>query len=120
MRTNPQHPYDFVKQATSIRLLQATSIRNRGTREPKLGPSKSATTSSSGDNAEIKFVPRTGERIFIPLEGAGDWDSYTVVAVEYFLVYDPSTGEPSRSVSKGIERITLYAPSRAGSQQLKL
>ena len=58
--------------------------------------------------AEIKFVPRTGERIFIPLQGAGDWDSYTVVAVEYFLGYDPSTGEPSRSVSKGIGRITLY------------
>ena len=58
--------------------------------------------------AKIKFVPRTGERIFIPLQGAGDWDSYTVVAVEYFLGYDPSTGEPSRSVSKGIGRITLY------------
>jgi hypothetical protein len=58
--------------------------------------------------AEIKFVPRTGERIFIPLQGAGDWDSYTVVAVEYFLGYDPSTGEPTRSVSKGIGRITLY------------
>ena len=58
--------------------------------------------------AEIKFVPRTGERIFIPLKGPRDWDSYTVVAVEYFLGYDPSTGEPSRSVSKGIGRITLY------------
>ena len=58
--------------------------------------------------AEIKFVPRTGERIFIPLHGAGDWDSYTVVAVEYFLGYDPSTGGASRSVSKGIGRITLY------------
>jgi len=58
--------------------------------------------------AEIKFVPRTGERIFIPLQAAGDWDSYTVVAVEYFLGYNPSTGEPSRTVSKGIGRITLY------------
>jgi hypothetical protein len=58
--------------------------------------------------AEIKFVPRTGERIFIPLSGPKDWDSYTVVAVEYFLGYDPSTGEPTRSVSKGIGRITLY------------
>ena len=58
--------------------------------------------------ADIRFVPRTGERIFIPLQGAGNWDSYTVVAVEYFLGYDLSTGEPSRSVSKGIGRITLY------------
>lgn len=58
--------------------------------------------------AEIKFVPRTGERIFIPLKGPRDWDSYTVVAVEYFLGYDPLTGEPSRSVSKGIGRIALY------------
>ena len=57
--------------------------------------------------AEIKFVPRTGERIFVPLQGPGDWDSYTVVAVEYFLGYDPS-GQPSRSVSKGIGRVTLY------------
>lgn len=57
---------------------------------------------------KIKFVPRTGERIFIPLQGAGNWDSYTVVAVEYFLGYNPSTSEPSRSVSKGIGRITLY------------
>ena len=58
--------------------------------------------------AEIKFVPRTGERIFIPLQRAGDWDSYTVVGVEYFLGYDRSTGEPARSASKGIGRITLY------------
>jgi len=40
--------------------------------------------------ADIRFVPRTGERIFIPLQGPGDWDSYTVVAVEYFLGYNPS------------------------------
>jgi hypothetical protein len=57
--------------------------------------------------AEIKFVLRTGERIIIPLQGPRDWDSHTVVAVEYFLGYDPSTGEPSRSVSKSIGRITL-------------
>jgi hypothetical protein len=58
--------------------------------------------------AEIRFIPRTGERIFISLRAPGDWDSYTVEAVEYFLGYDPSTGEPSRSVSSGIGRITLY------------
>jgi hypothetical protein len=52
--------------------------------------------------AEIRFIPRTGERIFISHNGPGNWDSYTVVAVEYFLGYDPSTGEPSRSVSRGI------------------
>ena len=56
---------------------------------------------------DIRFVPRTGERIFVPLQGSGDWDSYTVVAVEYFLGYNPS-GQPSRSVSKGIGRVTLY------------
>jgi hypothetical protein len=56
---------------------------------------------------EIRFIPRTGERIFAR-QGTGDWDSYTVVAVEYFLGYDPSTGEPSRSVSGGMGRITLY------------
>jgi hypothetical protein len=58
--------------------------------------------------AEIRFIPRTGERIFIPHRGPGDWDSYTVVAVEYFLGYDQSTDEPSRSVSGGLGRITLY------------
>lgn len=58
--------------------------------------------------AEIRFIPRTGERIFISLRGPEDWDSYTVVAVEYFLGYDLSTGEPTRTVSKGFGRITLY------------
>jgi hypothetical protein len=58
--------------------------------------------------AEIKFIPRTGERIFIALGGPKAWDSYTVVAVEYFLGYDQSTGESSRSVSGGFGRITLY------------
>ncbi len=57
---------------------------------------------------EIKFVPRAGERIFIALQGAGDWRSFEVISVEYFLGYDRSTGEPSRSVSAGFGRITLY------------
>ena len=57
--------------------------------------------------ADIRFVSPTGERIFIPLQGPGYWDSYTVVAVEYFLGYNPS-GRQSRSVSKGIGRVTLY------------
>jgi len=58
--------------------------------------------------ASIRFMPRIGERIFLPLDGPGDWDSYTVVAVEYFLGYDPSTGQPSRSASAGMGRVTLY------------
>jgi hypothetical protein len=63
--------------------------------------------------AEIAFIPRKGERIFIPLRGAGDWKSYDVLGVEYFLGYHRSTGEPSRSVSKGIGRVTLYVePSK--------
>jgi len=33
--------------------------------------------------AEVRFMPRAGERIFVSLQGAGDWDSYTVVNVEY-------------------------------------
>jgi hypothetical protein len=63
--------------------------------------------------AEIKFLPRAGERIFIALNGAGDWKSLDVISVEYFLGYDRSTAEPSRSVSAGVGRITLYVePSK--------
>jgi len=58
--------------------------------------------------AEIRFIPRTGARIFISPRGSGDWDSYTVVAVEYFLGYDPFTNEPSRSVSGGFGKVSLY------------
>ena len=58
--------------------------------------------------AEIKFMPRAGERIFISVEGPGDWESYTVVTVEYFLGYDQSTDEPSRSLMRGMGRVTLY------------
>jgi hypothetical protein len=57
--------------------------------------------------ADIKYIPRTGERIFIRLSGPKDWSSYTVVAVEYFLGYEPSSGVPSRSISGGFGRITL-------------
>ena len=53
--------------------------------------------------AAIKFLPRTGERIFIPVKGSKRWDAYTVVAVEYFLGED-SAGEASLSFAK----ITLY------------
>jgi hypothetical protein len=58
--------------------------------------------------ASIRFIPRIGERIFLPIHGPRDWDSYTVVAVEYFLDYDPSTGKAARPESGGMDRITLY------------
>ena len=50
--------------------------------------------------ASIKFMPRVGERIFLPLDEPGNWDSYTVVAVEYFL--------GGRSPSESMDRVTLY------------
>jgi hypothetical protein len=63
--------------------------------------------------AEIKFMPRAGERIFIPLSGPGDWDSYTVLTVEYFLGYDQSAGQASPSIVGGPGRVTLYVePSK--------
>lgn len=62
--------------------------------------------------AEIRFMPRAGERIFIPVRGPGDWDSYTVVTVEYFLGYE-ATMRPSRSLTSGMGRVTLYVePSK--------
>jgi len=57
---------------------------------------------------EIRFIPRTGERISISLRPRRVWDSYTVVAVEYLLGCDPNTGEPSRSASGGAGRVILY------------
>jgi hypothetical protein len=63
---------------------------------------------ASAPLAEIRFIPRTGERIFIPLKGAGDWNSFTVVAVEYFLGYEQPGGEPTRTISSGFGRVTLY------------
>ena len=63
--------------------------------------------------AKIRFVPRSGERIFISLQGPGDWISYTVLDVQYFLGYDSFTGKPSRSGTEGVGRVTLYVePSK--------
>jgi hypothetical protein len=63
--------------------------------------------------AEIRFMPRAGERIFIPLDGPERWESFTVVTVEYFLGYDQSTNEPARSLMQGMGRVTLYVePSK--------
>ena len=50
--------------------------------------------------ASIRFMPRIGERIFLPHDGTEDWDSYTVVSIEYFL--------GSRSPSESMDRVTLY------------
>jgi len=62
---------------------------------------------------DFRFIPRVGERIFISVGGPGDWDSYTVVTVEYFLGYDKVTREPARSLARGMGRITLYVePSK--------
>ena len=58
--------------------------------------------------AKVRFIPRSGERIFIALQGPGNWVSYTVLDVHYFLGYDSSTGKPARSGSEGVGRVTLY------------
>jgi hypothetical protein len=58
--------------------------------------------------ASIRFLPHKGERIFISLNGPGTWSSYNVIAVEYFLGYEGTTGEPARSLSRGMGRISLY------------
>jgi len=52
--------------------------------------------------ASIRFIPRVGERIFVPLQKSGDWEPYTVVNVEYFV------GKPNAAVSESAGRITLY------------
>ena len=62
--------------------------------------------------AEIRFMPRAGERIFVPVKGPGNWESCTVVTVEYFLGYDESTNEPA-PLMRGMGRVTLYVePSK--------
>jgi len=55
--------------------------------------------------AEVRFIPRKGERIFISLKGPGDWSTYTVVDVEYFLSHDPSAGEAFAATAG---KVTLY------------
>lgn len=62
--------------------------------------------------AAISHLPRTGERIFLPLHRAGDWEAYTVVAVEYFVGGQPSTSDGPLE-SPGLVRVTLYV-ERAG------
>lgn len=55
--------------------------------------------------ASVRFIPRIGERIFLPVHA--NWVPYTVVNVEYFIDYDPSTGEPSTGGDSS-KKITLY------------
>ena len=54
----------------------------------------------------LKFIPRAGERILISPTGAGDWRSYKVLDVEYFLNYDPVRNVPTLPSEAG--KITLY------------
>ena len=62
--------------------------------------------------ATISHLPRTGERIFLPLHRPGDWEAYTVVAVEYFVGGEP-LGSEKPLESPGLVRVTLYVePSK--------
>jgi len=57
-------------------------------------------------------MPRAGEHLHFR---ARSWrlGFLYVVTVEYFLGYDQSTGEPSRSLMRGMGRVTLYVePSK--------
>ena len=59
--------------------------------------------------ANVTHMPRKGERIFLRNKQAGDWTSYAVVEVEYFV----GTIEGSQ-VEPGTVRVVLYAePSKS-------
>jgi hypothetical protein len=62
--------------------------------------------------AAISHLPRTGERIFLPLQRPGQWDAYTVVAVEYFVGGEPVANEGPLE-SPGLVRVTLYVERSA-------
>ena len=57
--------------------------------------------------AGIPHLPRKGERIFLPLHQPGDWEAYTVVAIEYFLGGKQPAGAGPHEAS-GTDRVTLY------------
>jgi hypothetical protein len=64
--------------------------------------------------AHLKFIPRKGERILVSSTGPGDWISYRIVDVEYFLGYDLATKTPETPSEGG--KITLYVePSETKS-----
>jgi hypothetical protein len=52
---------------------------------------------------KIKHMPRTGERIFLPLHQPGDWVAFKIVDIEYFL----STTQRSLE-EPGVLRVTVY------------
>jgi hypothetical protein len=56
--------------------------------------------------AHLKFLPRKGERVLVSPSGLGDWESYSIVNVAYFLGYDPATKTPETPSQAG--KITLY------------
>jgi hypothetical protein len=56
---------------------------------------------------KVSHLPRTGERIFLPLHQPGDWEAYTVTAVEYFVGGERSASNQPVEAS-GIVRVTLY------------
>lgn len=59
--------------------------------------------------ANVTHMPRKGERIFLRNQQAGDWTSYAVVDIEYFV----GTTEDSQ-VESGTVRVVLYAePSKS-------
>ena len=63
--------------------------------------------------SHLKFVPRAGERVLITPTGPGDWRSYKVLDVEYFLNYDPAKKTPQTEGGK----ITLYVePARQSAR----
>ena len=57
--------------------------------------------------AEIPHLPRVGERVFLRHPTAGEWHSYTVLNIEYFLADSPAISEGPLQ-SPGMVRITLY------------
>ncbi len=62
--------------------------------------------------AAISHLPRTGERIFLPIQRPGNWEAYTVKTVEYFLGGEPLPSEGPLE-SPGLVRVTLYVePSK--------
>jgi len=57
--------------------------------------------------AAITHLPRTGERIFLPLHQPSDWAAYTVLRVEYFLGGTLSASDEALE-SPGMVKITLF------------
>ena len=60
--------------------------------------------------SHLKFLPRVGERVLISPTGPGDWESYKVVDIEYFLNYDFLNYDPTEGVDTPSEawKISLY------------